>query len=111
MLANTENNRQQIPVFLTTGLVYDCHLVNPASFGSNSTTLGRRIAIYPFHIEHQCAVAFIGNTLKRESYLGPITNGYVAYSTRNLKEGTGSGAACVLHFSPFVPFALGLIFH
>ena len=90
VLANVEN-RRQTAVFLTMGVVSECHPVTPGYFGSMSTYLGRRICIYPLHIEYQRAAAFIGMALKHEvKYTGPLFNGTISFSTRK-DVGSGSG--------------------
>jgi hypothetical protein len=85
-------------VFLTTGIVSECQLVTPGYFGNTSTYLGRRICICPLHIEYQRAAAFIGNSLKHKvSYLGPLFNGIISFSTR---KDTGSAGGIM---SPTTP--------
>lgn len=100
VLANTEG-RRQTAVFLTTGVVSECNLVTPAYFGNTTTYMGRRICIYPFHTEYQRAVAYIGNTLKhRQSYLGPLFNGTLSFSTR---KDVGSGSSVTSPGTPMRP--------
>ena len=92
MLATDAGLSRQYAVLLTTGVISECQLVTPGYFGSSSTQLCRRISIYPLHTEHQRTVAFIRNMLNHEhSYLGPLYNGVLSFSTRNV-----SNVLCVL---------------
>ncbi|KAF8315568.1 hypothetical protein F5887DRAFT_1084526 [Amanita rubescens] len=93
VLANTgaPANRCQNAVLLTTGVVTECQLITPGYFGSSTSYLARRISIYPLHTEHQRAASFIGNVLNHATYLGPLYNGVVSFSTR--RDGPGGSTA------------------
>lgn len=70
-------------------------------FWEQLNTVGRRISIYPLHTEHQRTAAFIGCLLNHEHYLGPIYNGILSFSTRNMSSATTCSfaliAICLCH--------------
>jgi hypothetical protein len=78
-------------VFLMTGLVSKCNLVNPSYYGNTASYMSRRISIFPFHTEHPLAAAYICGALNNDIMLGPLFNGVLSFLTR--KE-TGTSITC-----------------
>ena len=87
----------QNAVFLTTGVITECALVNAA--GGWSSTVGapgaavKRMKLRPFTVEYERAAAFLGSFLDTkggEEFPGPIYNNGLAFATR--KEGAGKCA-------------------
>ena len=83
-------------VFLTTGIVTECSLINPTtSWAPREGPVGapvKRIRICPFSIEYERTVAFLGNLLDIEqskSYNGPIYSNGLGFATRkeSLRKG------------------------
>lgn len=89
----TGEHRWQTAVFLTTGIVSQCQLVEPGWTGSSNATQVRRIALCPFTIEYQHAIAFIGNALALgkdvDTFLGPLSDGNMVFGTRPKNNGGG----------------------
>jgi hypothetical protein len=82
VLANTENCCQ-MAVFLTTGIVSQCQIVNPGWTSSSNATQIRRIALCPFTTKYQRTVSMIGNALQLgeevDSFLGPLSDGNMTF--------------------------------
>jgi hypothetical protein len=84
--------RTQNAVFLTTGLITECSLVNAvgtwASSGAASGPPVKRIRLRPFSVEFERAAAYFGCFLglgDSEEYGGPVYNEGLSFGTR--KEG------------------------
>ena len=85
VLANMEN-RRQTAVFLTMGIISQCQLVVPGWSSSSNATQVQCIALCPFTIKYQRAVATIGTALQLgpqvDSFLGPLLDGNMVFGTR-----------------------------
>jgi hypothetical protein len=79
---------RQTAVFITTGAVASCHLVQSVSAGFGTSTYRvKNISIFPFHQEYVRSVCCLGNALGVKTMHGPISAGAFTCSTR--KEGSG----------------------
>ena len=94
----------QNAVFLTTGIVTECAILNPASSwvqgGGQTGPPVKRIRLRPFAIEYERTVAFFGNFLdvdKSNCFGGPIYGNGLSFSTR--KDTVRKGVCIFL--SPF----------
>ena len=83
-------------VFLTTGVVTECAIGNPATswapLGGPPGSPVKRVRLRPFVIEYERTVAFLGTLLdieKTKSYVGPISSNGLGFSTR--KDGARKG--------------------
>jgi hypothetical protein len=86
MLANS----RQMAIFVTTGAVMSCNLVQPCSAGTSMSTYRvKNISIYPLSQEHERTASCMGTVLGQTMLYGPMAGGALTYSTR--KEGSTFG--------------------
>ena len=95
-------------VFLTTGIVTECTIVNPATswapLGGPPGSPVRRVRLRPFAIEYERTVAYLGTLLdteKTKTYAGPVSSNSLSFSTR--KDGARKGMSCCRFPPVFVP--------
>ncbi|KAF8327068.1 hypothetical protein F5887DRAFT_1084051 [Amanita rubescens] len=89
VLANAQG-RKYPAVLLTTGVVSHCHLVTAAKSMTGTYNV-KRIGIYPFHVEHQRAMAMIGGGLGTQNIAGPMYDGSLVFQTRREMDGNNDG--------------------
>ncbi|KIL56183.1 hypothetical protein M378DRAFT_17305 [Amanita muscaria Koide BX008] len=80
--------KKQTAVFLTTGIVQQCQLVQPCWGGTNGSYQVRCINLSPFSIEYERTMAMFGHAFGLDTFMGPLTDGNLVFGTR--REGAGN---------------------
>lgn len=81
-----------------TGLVIQCHLVNPTMMGQGDAAyLNKMIRLKPLNVEYEWATSFLGQSTELRSYVGPVYEGDITFTTRHTPSASGNGCKCLIY--------------
>ena len=96
-------------IFVMTGLVIQCSLVDPATMGYGDTAFeNKMICLKPLNVEYECVTSFLGHTAglqpvgqdRHLKYLGPVYEGDITFTMRHAPNTMNGGCKCIVHVCP-----------
>ena len=93
-------------IFVMTGLVIQCSLVDPATMGRGDTAFkNKMICLKPLNVEYEHATSFLGHAAGLQpvgqdphlKYSGPVYEGDITFTTRRAPNTMNGGCKCKAH--------------